>query len=76
MKTTLFKAYSHGHEEGWNLEIYEENGHYKRHIQGNSCLGGDFDETEDITSDEALEEMMECINDPDCGEDTDYLDIM
>ncbi len=76
MKNILFKAYSYGHEEGWAIEIYEENGSYKKHIWGNNCIGGDFDEIEDITSDEALEEMMECINDPDCGEDTGYLDNM
>ena len=68
-KQILFQASNWGYEEGYCITIYETKDGIFVHSKGNFLMGGDFDTTRQISSDEALEIMTEEID----NEDDDYL---
>lgn len=65
----LFHAINHGYDEGYETTIYQKDDKLYQHIIGNNLIGGDFDETYEISQEEALEIMFEEVE----NEDTDYL---
>ncbi len=65
----LFKATNCDFEEGYRLEIYEENNLYFVKIEGYSCLCGNINELREVSSQEALDLMMEEVD----NEDDSYL---
>jgi hypothetical protein len=69
MKEVLFEAFDSDYEEGWHLEIFEEDGKIYVRTEGHSVMVGDFDSTDEISSEQALEIALEHAE----YEDTDYL---
>lgn len=71
MRNVLFKALNFGHEEGYSIVIWEQNGGYFMRTQGHNVETGDFDTREKISSDEALSVMLEEVE----FEDDGYLNL-
>ena len=69
MKEILFEACYHDYEEGWHLEIFQEDGKIYLQENGHNVMIGDFDSIEEISSEQALEIAFEHAE----YEDTDYL---
>lgn len=54
----LWKSSNFGYEEGYQIVIYEQNNKYYMEITGHNVMIGDYDSTEEVTSDQALEIML------------------
>lgn len=71
MRNVLFQSSNFDYEEGYSIIIWEQNGSYFIRIRGHNVMTGDYDTKQKITSDEALEIMMEEIE----NEDLEYLGL-
>jgi hypothetical protein len=65
VKTILWQSSQHGYEEGYSIEIWRENNKYYMRTRGNNVMVGDYDDTEEVTADEALEIMLEEVENED-----------
>ena len=57
----IFEAGWSEHEEYAHLVIYEKDGVLRRHLECHNVYTGDYNEDEEITQEDALEEMMDMI---------------
>ena len=71
MRNVLFRATNFDYEEGYSILIWEQNGNYFVRTRGHSVMCGDYDTKARITSEEALEIMMEEAK----NEDDSYLNL-
>jgi hypothetical protein len=70
MRNIMFQSSWADYEESHSVVIWEQNGNYFVRTQGHNVMTGDFDEKHQVTSEEALEIMME----EEAFEDTEYLE--
>jgi len=59
MKNILFQANDWDYEEGFSIEIFEENGILFIHNTGHCVMIGSWNETREINQEEALEIIEE-----------------
>lgn len=58
-KIVLWRSAQTDYEEGYSMEIWREDGRYYMRLQGENVMDGEYDETTEVTEEEALEAMME-----------------
>jgi hypothetical protein len=65
MKTILWRSSSSDYEEECSIEIWRDNGKYYIRTYGHCVMIGDYDSTEKVSTEDALEIMLQEVENED-----------